>query len=149
MSRGIGRAQREILEQLRAMNAGAGVLVGDNGANTRRAAHGLARRGLLILEYRTFYGRRRLVARLPRPRESHSACVKALCCPVAFRGAREGVPAPIGRRRVPGMDDGFDDAQQPRCPECGTVLTSLRRGFVCCTCDLVFVDAMPSSVGPR
>lgn len=40
--------------------------------------------------------------------------------------------------------DRFDDWQQPRCPECGTVLTSLRRGFQCRSCELVFIENMPS-----
>jgi len=68
MSRGLGETQRAILEQLHGMNAGAGVLVGDNGGNTRRAAHALAARGLVTLEYLTVYGRVRLVARLVRRR---------------------------------------------------------------------------------
>lgn len=64
MSRGLGVTQLEIVEQLRAMSAGAGVLPGDNGGNTRRAAHALAGRGLVALEYRNLHGRRRLVVRL-------------------------------------------------------------------------------------
>ena len=68
MSRGIGRAQRDILEQLLQMNVDAGLLVGDGGGNMRRAAHSLARRGLLRLEHGIYFGRVRLVARLPRRR---------------------------------------------------------------------------------
>lgn len=66
MSRGIGSVQRDILEQLAELNPGAGVLPGDNGGNTRRAAHALARRGLVTVERMTLFGRRRLVVRLPR-----------------------------------------------------------------------------------
>lgn len=68
MSRGIGAEQRRILDELRAMNAGAGVLVGDRGGNTRRAAHGLERRGLVTLDRMVIWGRWRLVARLGKSR---------------------------------------------------------------------------------
>lgn len=64
MSRGLGVQQREILGDLHSLGRGAGVLVGDGGSNTRRAAHSLARRGLVTLEFRQIYGKRRLVARL-------------------------------------------------------------------------------------
>ena len=40
--------------------------------------------------------------------------------------------------------DVFDDAAQPHCPECGTVLRSLRRGFTCDACLLVFLGTFPS-----
>lgn len=46
------------------------------------------------------------------------------------------------------MDDGLDDAQQPRCRECGTVLVNLRRGYHCRGCDLVFLDGIPSRARP-
>lgn len=47
----------------------------------------------------------------------------------------------VARRNVTSVDP-FDDAQQPRCPECGTVLQTAKRGFVCRACDLAFVDAI-------
>lgn len=47
----------------------------------------------------------------------------------------------LGRRSVAFVDP-FDDAQQPRCPECGTVLETARRGYVCRACNLAFVDAI-------
>lgn len=68
MSRGIGCQQREILAELAHMNFGAGMLVGEMGGNTRRAAHGLERRGLVTLERMLVWGRWRLVARLARRR---------------------------------------------------------------------------------
>lgn len=64
MSRGLGITQIEILEQLHQLSPGSGVLAGDNGANTRRAAHKLAARGLVTIEYRSLCGRRRLVVHL-------------------------------------------------------------------------------------
>ncbi|MEW1706600.1 hypothetical protein AB0230_05080 [Microbacterium sp. NPDC089190] len=68
LSRGLGTTQQRVLEQLRDLNVGAGVLPGDNGGNTRRAAHTLAKRGLVSIEYLSVYGRRRLVVRLMRTR---------------------------------------------------------------------------------
>lgn len=68
MSRGLGRVQRDLLEQLRARNHGAGILPGENGGNTRRAARGLERRGLVKLEKMLIWGRWRLVARLGKSR---------------------------------------------------------------------------------
>lgn len=68
MSRGLGRVQRELIEQLQSMNPGAGILPGDNGGNTRRAALRLAKRGLVKVEYRRLFGHRRLVIRLSRRR---------------------------------------------------------------------------------
>lgn len=47
----------------------------------------------------------------------------------------------IARRSVAFVDP-FDDLQQPRCPECGTVLMTASRGFVCRACNLAFVDAI-------
>lgn len=64
MSRGIGRTQRDLMEQLRALDAGAGILPGDSGGNMRRAALGLADRGLVRLQYLDIDGRRRQVIRL-------------------------------------------------------------------------------------
>lgn len=64
MSKGIGTEQQRILTELRSMNARAGILVGDRGGNTRRAAHNLERRGLVTLERMLVWGRWRLVARL-------------------------------------------------------------------------------------
>lgn len=57
--------------------------------------------------------------------------------------ARLGIPSrdALGRRSVAFVDP-FDDAQQPRCPECGTVLETARRGYVCRACNLAFVDAI-------
>ncbi|ALJ22021.1 hypothetical protein AOA12_19855 [Microbacterium sp. No. 7] len=40
---------------------------------------------------------------------------------------------------VTSMDDGLDDAQQPRCPECGTVLVEFQRALQCRWCELIFV----------
>lgn len=68
MSRGLGHVQRELVERLRSMNPGAGILPGDNGGNTRRAALRLADRGIVTVEYRRLFGRRRLVIRLSRRR---------------------------------------------------------------------------------
>lgn len=68
MSRGLGTTQQRILEQLHDLNVGAGVLPGDNGGNTRRAAHTLAKRGVVSIEYLNVYGRRRLIVRLARTR---------------------------------------------------------------------------------
>lgn len=68
MGRGLGAIQQQILAQLTELNPGAGVLPGDNGGNTRRAAHTLAGRGLVRIEYLNIYGRRRLVIRLARRR---------------------------------------------------------------------------------
>ena len=65
MSRGLGSVQREILDALRALEPGSGVIVGDGGSAYRRAAHGLAERGLVVLERRLVDGRFRLVARFP------------------------------------------------------------------------------------
>lgn len=68
MSRGLGRVQRELIEQLHSMNPGAGILPGDGGGNTRRAALTLAKRGLVVVEYRRLFGHRRMVIRLSRRR---------------------------------------------------------------------------------
>lgn len=38
--------------------------------------------------------------------------------------------------------DPFDGHQQPHCPEFGTVLRVSRRGYVCNSCNLAFVDAI-------
>jgi hypothetical protein len=37
------------------------------------------------------------------------------------------------------MIDALDDAQQPRCPHCGTVLRDDRGGYWCAGCDIVTV----------
>lgn len=70
MSRGLGSRQRLILDELEALPPGFGVRLSD-GVNTvaersalRRAAHSLARRGLVTLERKSLEGRSRLVARL-------------------------------------------------------------------------------------
>lgn len=42
------------------------------------------------------------------------------------------------------MTDPLDDAQQPRCPECRTVLVDAGAGFACRSCGLVFLESMPS-----
>ena len=68
MSRGLGHVQRELIERLQSMSPGAGILPGDGGGNTRRAALRLADRGLVNIEYRRLFGRRRLVIRLSRRR---------------------------------------------------------------------------------
>ena len=65
MSRGLGCVQRDLLEQLAGLGVGMGLLPGDGGANTMRAALRLADRGLVTVEYRRAFGRRRLVIRLP------------------------------------------------------------------------------------
>ncbi|TQK18507.1 hypothetical protein FBY40_0994 [Microbacterium sp. SLBN-154] len=45
--------------------------------------------------------------------------------------------------------DGFDALAQPACPECGTVLRDIRRGYRCPTCELVFLpDLAPQATGP-
>ena len=43
------------------------------------------------------------------------------------------------------MSDPLDDAQTPRCPECGTVLRDAGPGYTCRTCHLVVISAIPSS----
>lgn len=58
---------------------------------------------------------------------------------VPAQGCRSRVT--IGRRNAPSVDP-FDDAQQPRCPECGTVLETAKRGYICRACSLAFVDAI-------
>ncbi|MDT3329447.1 hypothetical protein Q9S78_02080 [Microbacterium sp. KSW-18] len=35
------------------------------------------------------------------------------------------------------VDDGFDDAQQPRCEHCGTVMRDSVGGYSCSHCDLI------------
>ena len=62
MSRGHGRVQREILAALASRPAGSMLLVGDGGSSYRRAAHGLAAGGLVKLNTRLLFGRKRLVA---------------------------------------------------------------------------------------
>jgi tRNA(Ile2) C34 agmatinyltransferase TiaS len=37
------------------------------------------------------------------------------------------------------MDDLFDDAAQPKCPECGTVLSDVDGGYECKTCGLLYL----------
>ncbi|WP_242089609.1 hypothetical protein [Microbacterium lacticum] len=44
------------------------------------------------------------------------------------------------------MDELDDFGVQPRCPECGTVMRSLRRGYWCSTCRLAYVEGIPSNV---
>jgi hypothetical protein len=66
MSRGLGVLQRLIVEELALHPAGSIVLVGDAGANGRRAAHSLQRRGLVHLETRFYEGRRHLAASLAK-----------------------------------------------------------------------------------
>lgn len=66
MSKGIGRVQGSILDELRSLNVGAGVLVGERGGNARRAAYGLEHRGLVKLERMLIWGRWRLIVRLTR-----------------------------------------------------------------------------------
>lgn len=56
MSRGLGCVQRDLLEQLAGLGVGMGLLPGDGGANTRRAALRLADRGLVSVEYRRAFG---------------------------------------------------------------------------------------------
>lgn len=68
MSRGLGHVQRDLIERLQSMTPGAGILPGDGGGNTRRAALRLAERGLVVIEYRRLFGRQRLVIRLARRR---------------------------------------------------------------------------------
>jgi hypothetical protein len=48
----------------------------------------------------------------------------------------------LARRGRAASVDPFDDAQQPRRPECGTVLQTTWRGFVCRACNLAFADAI-------
>jgi hypothetical protein len=64
MSRGLGVVQRLIVDELALHPAGSIVLVGDAGANGRRAAYSLERRGLVRLERRFYEGRLRLAAAL-------------------------------------------------------------------------------------
>ncbi|WP_307324715.1 hypothetical protein [Microbacterium sp. SORGH_AS_0862] len=52
------------MDELALYPAGSIVLVGDAGANGRRAAHSLQRRGLVRLETRFYEGRHRLAAAL-------------------------------------------------------------------------------------
>lgn len=60
MSRGLGSAQRLILDELHSLPEGYGVELGTSGL--RRAAHGLENAGLVTLESRLIRGRLRLVA---------------------------------------------------------------------------------------
>jgi|GEM_PF-4631904 len=62
MSRGLGRVQRDILDELAAAPVDCGVAVGDGGWSYRRAAHTLERRGLVRLVVQLDLGRRRLIA---------------------------------------------------------------------------------------
>lgn len=70
MSRGLGTRQRLILDELEALPPGFGVRLSEDGNShaeasaLRRAAHSLARRGLVRLERRSLDGRSRLVVRL-------------------------------------------------------------------------------------
>ena len=41
------------------------------------------------------------------------------------------------RRTVFLMDDGFDDAAQPCCQQCGTVMRDWTGGFKCFHCNIV------------
>lgn len=66
MSRGLGVIQRGILETLTEQGAGAGIFAYQFGGNTRRAAHTLARRGLVRIEYRHHNGRRYMLIRPQR-----------------------------------------------------------------------------------
>lgn len=77
MSRGLGAIQRLIVDELALHPAGAAVLVGDIGANGRRAAYSLQRRGVVRLEIRLFEGRHRLAAALASP-VLESRCVNPL-----------------------------------------------------------------------
>lgn len=52
--------------------------------------------------------------------------------------ARASRPVGVGSRIV----DPFADVQQPRCLECGTVLETAKRGYVCRGCSLALVDAI-------
>jgi uncharacterized Zn finger protein (UPF0148 family) len=40
--------------------------------------------------------------------------------------------------------DELDDATQPRCPECGTVLHDMTGALVCRSCNLVFLPHLAS-----
>lgn len=42
--------------------------------------------------------------------------------------------------------DFLDDAQQPRCPKCGTVLQTQGAGFVCRPCGLTVIGSITSAV---
>ena len=42
------------------------------------------------------------------------------------------------------MDDEFGDAAQPKCPECGTVLVDIARGYECRGCQLTFLPNLPN-----
>lgn len=64
MSRGLGRIQQQLIAQLRSLDAGAGILPGENGGNMRRAALRLADRGIVRVEYHLLEGRSRQVIRL-------------------------------------------------------------------------------------
>lgn len=44
--------------------------------------------------------------------------------------------------------DPFDELVEPKCPTCGTVLTSLRKGYHCRSCGLVYVDAIVTTLIP-
>lgn len=74
MSRGLGRIQRQIIDQLQELDPGAGILPGENGGNTRRAALRLADLGIVRVQYIRINGRRRQVVRLLR-RCSDTSCV--------------------------------------------------------------------------
>lgn len=58
--------QRSILDNLREQGAGAQILAYQFGGNMRRAAHTLALRGLVRIEYRHYQGRRYMVIRPQR-----------------------------------------------------------------------------------
>jgi len=60
-------------------------------------------------------------------------------------GARRNRPRSITRFRVPrewqdtALDDAFDGLEQPKCPECGTVLRDVPGGYECPSCKMLFL----------
>jgi tRNA(Ile2) C34 agmatinyltransferase TiaS len=42
------------------------------------------------------------------------------------------------------MTDVLDDAQTPRCPECGAVLRDAGPGYACRSCRIVVIGSIPS-----
>ncbi|WP_275575834.1 hypothetical protein [Microbacterium sp. B35-04] len=43
------------------------------------------------------------------------------------------------------MIDVLDDAQTPRCPECGAVLRDVGHGYACHSCRIVVIGSIPST----
>lgn len=71
------------------------------------------------------------------------SCRGQACSKARMISGRIGLPSHRPRTYAVGMDV-LDQAAQPTCPKCGTVLRDAKTGYVCVECNQAYLPNVPA-----